>query len=163
MPRWQQCVLGPAAVKAAVEVDSKAGQTSADTRRGPEAVVAGAASSRSPTQFHTLNRPGWRHGCASTTTAMMPRPGIATPPARTWETSRPGVTQHRCRLAADPDAGPAHQQVFPLGHRSFLQYPPTQVFSTCHGPQPVWPSGSAHTLLGRAPGAASLPGSGFFL
>ncbi len=64
---------------------------------------------------------------------------------------------------ADSHAGSGFQQAFPRGHWSFLQHPPTSFFSTCLGPEAVWPGGSAHTLLGETPGAASIPGSRFFL
>jgi hypothetical protein len=79
------------------------------------------------------------------------------------ETRWPGAAQRCCRRAADPHAGSGFQQAFPRGHWSFLQHPSTSLFSTCLGPEAVWPGGSAHTLLRRMPGEASMPGSRFFL
>ncbi len=82
----------------------------------------------------------------------------------TWsETRRPGVAQRRRRRAADPHAGSGFQQAFPRRHWSFLQHPSTSLFSTCLGPEAVWAGESAYTLLGRPPGDAAIPGSGFFL
>jgi hypothetical protein len=122
-------------------------------RRSPDAV---AGYGRCPTLSLTRSRPGWRQGCASTTSATGPTLGRAAPPAPGRETSWPGVAQSHHRRAADPHAGPDHQQAFPCGHRCFLQHHSTLFFSTCHRSE-------AHTLLGRPPGAASIPGSGFFL
>ncbi len=129
-------------------------------RRSLDAV---AADSRCPTLCRTRSRPGWRPGCVSTTTAFEPRPRYAGLPAHGWETKQPGVVQRRRRRADDTHAGSDIQQAFPSGHRCFLQHPSTSLFSTCHGPKTVWPGRSAHSLLGRLPGAVAIPGSGFFL
>jgi hypothetical protein len=79
------------------------------------------------------------------------------------ETKRPGAARRRRRRAADPHAGSDFQQAFPRGYWGFLQHPATSLFSTCLGLEAVWPGGSAHSLLGRPPGAAQVPGSEFFL
>ncbi len=89
--------------------------------------------------------------------------GSVRPPAPGRETRWPGAAQRRRRRAADSHDGSGFQQAFPRGHWSFLQHPSTSLFSTCLGPEAVWASGSAYTLLGRTPDAASIPGSRFLL
>ncbi len=76
---------------------------------------------------------------------------------------RSGAAQRRRRRAADPHAGPDIKQAFPRGYRCLLQHPFTSFFFACRGSQAVWPGRSAHSLLGRPPGAAAIPGLGFFL
>jgi hypothetical protein len=92
---------------------------------------------------------------------LLPRNARLPAPGR--ETKRPGAAQCRRRRAADPHAGSDIEQAFPCGHRGFIQHPSTSLFSTCLGSEAVWPGWSAHSLLRRPPGAAAIPGSGFFL
>jgi hypothetical protein len=121
--------------------------------RGKKKQGRGGGSGSGQQVSHTLTHAD-QPGCASTTSATGLRLRSARPPAPGRETRRPGAGQRRRRRAADPHAGPDIQQAFPRGHWGFIQHPATSLFSTCLGPEAVWPGWSAHSLLGRPPGAA---------
>jgi hypothetical protein len=152
---------------AAIRPGASSGQRTARRRRLEEQEEAGTRWRRRQRQrtasvpYADPRGPGQGREWAVLQPPLLRGPRLrgVTPPATGQETERPGASQPRRCRAADSHAGSGFQQAFPRGLRSFLQHPPTSLSSTCPGPEAVWPGGSAHTLLGRTPGAASIPGS----